>query len=68
MLLMYWYQLILYLRPGLKPKPWNLHVVSFILKYIVTQNRPNPKKEIVYKLYCISIFKGLVSSITIIIL
>ena len=43
MTLTHWYQLIiLYLRPGLKHKPWYLHGVSFTLKYIVTQTRPDP--------------------------
>ena len=46
MTLTYWNQLIiLYLRSGLKPKPWYLHVVLFILKYVVTQTRPDPTQR-----------------------
>ena len=55
---MYWYQLIiLYLRPGLKPKPWYLHVTSFILKYVVTQTRPKVGDSL--KTVLDIIFKGL---------
>ena len=32
---------------GLKPKPWYLNVVSFKLKYVITQVRPNPKWKMV---------------------
>ena len=55
---MYWYQLIiLYLRPGLKPKPWYLHVTSFILKYVVTKTRPKVGDSL--KTVLDIIFKGL---------